>query len=33
MGATYLIVALVRIDTTSYPQCSNAVRGTYTYYL
>ena len=30
MGATYLIVALLRIDTKSYPQCSNEVRGTYT---
>ena len=29
MGATYLIVALLRIDSKSYPQCSNAVRGTY----
>ncbi len=29
MGATYLIVALLRIDTKSYPQCSNEVRGTY----
>jgi hypothetical protein len=29
MGATYLIVALLRIDTKSYPQCSNAVRGTH----
>ena len=29
MGTTYLIVALLRIDTKSYPQCSNEVRGTY----
>ncbi len=29
MSATYLIVALLRIDTKSYPQRSNEVRGTY----
>ena len=29
MGATYLIVALLRIIARSYPQCGNAVRGTY----
>ena len=29
MGATYLIVELLRIDSRSYTQCSNAVRATY----
>jgi len=29
MGATYLIVALLRIVARPYSQCSNAVRGTY----
>jgi len=29
MGATYLFVALLRIVARSYPQCGNAVRGTY----